>query len=324
MGKLSETLRSVAWFLPIATLAGLLGLIVLCDQVIFGTRLLGGRVGGDPNPGELEWIVNAQTTAWKIPDIGGRAVWGILGVAQVLACLATIAYSIHIIAHRLSVCLAAIWTVLLIAWVGRWIYSALPVNGVLPVSDFPGNIIRHALNSVGQNQAPVEVALAIGNSLAYAVVATAAIAVACLCYFGKSSPELSDTRGRAQELRMLLTLSSATMTAAVFQIGAQYEWPVGLVRHESSSELFLHNWAVKIAFVNGLLYSLQMIALFLPAGFLLHERVWELNALGIGPVTADGKTEPAGLEISPAQMLLDFSKIIWPMLAALPFSVFKG
>ncbi len=321
MSKFSQTLRPIAWFLPIASLLILLGLILLCDQYIFGTRLiLGSRAGGDPNPEELEWIVRQHTTVWKIPDIGGRAVWGILGVAQVLACLATIAFSLSIIGRRCSIPLAVIGVVVLIAWVARWIYCAVQ----LPPSDFPGNIIRHALTKVGQSQVGVEVALAIGNSLAYAVVASAAIAIACLSHFRTTNDATGDSSGRAHDLRMLLTLSSATMTAAVFQIGAQYEWPVALVKHESSSELFLHNWAVKIAFVNGLLYSLQMIALFVPAAYLLQEHVREQNALGVGAVTTVAKTEPMGIDVSPSQMLLDVSKIIWPMLAALPFSIFKA
>jgi hypothetical protein len=308
--------------LPVVSLAILLGVVGLCDSVVFQTHLLvGERPGSEPDFNQLDWIVDTNKPPWRIADLAARSVWGILGVAQILACLSTIAFAAYVIFKTCSRNTVVVLGIFLLAFIAGTAYFSFRewICGIRIY--FPGTLIREAALRTHTRLAPIEFGLAFGNMLAIVVVVTAAIAIICLCCFRYEDRSVSTLRDRVAQLRWLLTLSSSTLTAAVFQIGAQYRWPAALMEHESDSEWLLNSFAVTAAFVNGMFFSLQILALFIPAAFILHRRVESLVPLGqdIAHWRAAER-----LDISPGQMFLDVSKTVWPMLAALPFSIFKS
>jgi hypothetical protein len=313
-------------FYPFMGLATTLVVGVLFDLFVFRSDLLAPRaVRQLPELCEIAWLFDVSPTSdWRLLDFGGRALWGVFGLLQtmvLIVAIGTFFYKAAVLTrHRTDWLLLSILSIMGVAALIFVHYRAS--DGV------PGQVVRYALEGTQGTEARdvVEHALDIGNFMAVMLIFAGGLATVCVCDCKADDEGIDELCKRVKTFKTLLTLASASLTVAVLQVGAQYHWAASLVKVTKDSPLNpVQDFASLLTVAFGAFFSFLMVSLFVPAAFVLNQRAESIaKARGVKSEERRAWLARHELDISLATTYIESVKLLYPLLAALPFSLLKS
>lgn len=298
---------------PLVPFAGLVALYVLYRQIY-------DRAGIDA----VELTV--PPAAWQelpgpeaaVADLGARLTWGIAVLAFSFAFLAA-----------LVICLRVLWNASPAKIQVPLVVGALAASSLGIVAGLMGNpltlpeladVLVDGFGHMGLQDGRFLLYFFNGLAMTVALLLTFA-ASATLLDMESGLRDTEHLKRQARRLRHILYVGAAVLIAGSAQASSMHRLPVAYLTEPWSQAL--ETAAQMAAVATGTLWTLFLVAIYLPAAMVLRERFME-EAEEALPEAGDKERKQwlaeHGLDLSPVQQLKRLAAVLSPLLTSLPMA----
>ena len=306
---------------PVTPFAGIAVVYVLYRQIYTWTQI--GAV--DPALPAEAWRGSLDTTG-AVADLGARLVWGVAALALILAFAVTVGMCLGAIARstegglRIGLVVASVTAAAVGVWAGL---AGNPLT--LPkIADE----LDTGFAKMGLDGGPFLLHLFNGLGMAAAMLLTFAASALLIrdregAREGSALREGRALREQAIGLRRVLFAGAAVLIAGSTTGAAMHRLPIAYLEPPWSQAFeALAQWT---AVATGTLWTLFLIAIYVPAAAILRSRLAQRAEEALPD---SGETERRawiaehGLDLSPSQQLKRLVVTLGPLLSSLPLAAF--
>jgi hypothetical protein len=240
----------------------------------------------------------------------GRMTWYFLGMINLFVCIAALAVAFIVILHQ-STKLPLLWAFLVLVLsflVGLYLYNHAEMHMAIFLALFEKTITD--VPSVKQTTNLLD---SLGNAAAFSLLlaSCATLSPSYTTSFPEGMKELSK---RMKYLRTILYAGTLLLILTVLLKKSIYQWSLAYTSQEARAAKTAASFVSNLLTVEGGFYTLVLVAVYLPAAFVLQRRASLLDKLPTEEPEKEKKLQEYGMTFSFKESLPRILAILGPIL----------